>query len=690
MPFLSPASIAVVGASSEPTKVGGAIFQNLITQGYAGNVYPVNAKHSEVLGKKAYKSVNELPETPELVVIVTPAATVESVAKECAAKKVRHLVVISAGFGEMNTSEGHAMEEALMKICRESGMTLLGPNCLGMLRPSIGMNASFGKELPLKGNVALLSQSGALAVAMMDASKELHLGFSSVISLGNKALLDESTALQMMGEDPETKVIGFYLESLKNGHSFLEAAREIGKRKRIVLLKAGVSQQGAKAAASHTGALAGSDAAIDALCKEAGIARAHNADEFLDLLRVYSMQPPLATERIAVVTNAGGPGILATDAAELAKLDLVHLEEPGRTMLKGKLPTAASVGNPIDVLGDAGEDRYLSAIEAAARDPQVDGLCVILTPQMMTPVEEVARTVANEKKTRPLLAVTTSFFGSDSVQGAIKILAEAGIPNFSSPERAIRALGALKPMHRDDDDFDTPKMDATRQAKAKSVLQGKTGALSEDDVRALFALYELPVPKASLAQNPDEAVSMATQIGFPVAMKVSSPQILHKTEVGGVRIGVKNADEARRCYEEILIASKQHKPDAYLRGVMVQEMLPAGSEFIVGAVKDPSLGHVVMTGLGGIYTELFRDTSFRIAPVSERDAYGMLEELRSWKLLTGLRGKAQSNIPSLAQTVERISMLVRECPEITELDLNPVIVDEQGTKIADAKVVLES
>lgn len=688
MSFLYPMSIAVVGASSEASKVGGAIFQNLMTQGFKGKVFAVNATHDSVQGEKAYKSVSDLPEVPETVVIVTPAKTVSAIAEECGKKGVKNVIVISAGFGETGTDEGHAAEKTLAEICEKYGMTMLGPNCLGMLRPSIGLNASFGKDLPMSGGVALLSQSGALAVAIMDASKELHLGFSSILSLGNKAMLDETKALKMLADDAETKVIGLYLESLKDGKAFLEAAREISKKKRIVLLKAGVSVQGAKAASSHTGALAGSDAAIKALCREAGIARAKNADEFLDLLRVYSTQPELASERIAVVTNAGGPGILATDAAEIAKLDLVHLEEPGRTTLKGKLPAAASVGNPIDVLGDAAADRYLSAIEAASRDPNVDGLCVILTPQIMTPVAEVARTIVKAKKTRPLLAITVSFFGNDSVQDGIQILAEAGIPNFGSPERAIHALAALQAAPRDDESNGVPMINADRQAAAQKILAGKTGALSEDDANALFALYQLPLPKASIARDPNEAATMAKTIGFPVAMKVSSPQILHKTEVGGVRIGVKNEAEVKAAYEEILIASKKHMPDADLRGVLIQEMLPAGHEFIVGAIKDPNMGHLIMAGLGGIYTELFRDTVFRIAPVSEKDAYRMLEELRSWKLLLGMRGKEQSNIPSLAETIEKIAMLVMECPQITELDLNPVIVNGDGTEIADAKVVL--
>lgn len=689
MSFLTPASIAVVGASSEAAKVGGAIFQNLITQGYKGPVYPVNAKHPEVLGKKAYATLKDLPEVPDLVVIVTPAATVEAVAEECGTLGVKNVVVISAGFAEIGTDEGRAREVKLKEIATKYGITLLGPNCLGMLRPSIGLNASFGKDLPKPGNIALLSQSGALAVAVMDASRDLGLGFSEILSLGNKALVNECDALELCAYDEETKVIGFYLESITDGKRFMQIAKTLQGKKRIVLLKAGRTAKGSHAVSSHTGALAGSDAAITALCEEAGIARAKTMEEFLDFLSVFSMQPVLASPKIAVITNAGGPGILATDAAEDLGLELVSLSEPGAGELKKNLPAAASIGNPIDVLGDAADDRYLKAIEAAARDPNVDGLCVLLTPQIMTPVDAVAKVILEAKRSRPLLSTVVSFMGGVSVHEALQTFANHGIPAFPTPERAVAALKALSGTLRAGVPARVEDINHDRQKKALMILNEKTSALSEEETRKLFEIYELPLPSQSLATTKEEAATFAENMRFPVVLKISSPDILHKTDAGGVRLNVKSKQEAEAAFTDIMSAVKKSMPRAAIRGVLVQKQLAPGHEFIVGALKDPSVGHLVMAGLGGIYTELFRDTAFRIAPVNDRDAYTMLESLKSWKLLLGMRGEAMSNIPALAETIQKVSMLVSECPTITELDLNPVIVDKNGVTVADAKIVLK-
>jgi acetyltransferase len=687
MSLLTPTSIAVVGASSEPGKVGHEIFKNLQTQGFKGKLFPVNVKRPEILGVKAYPSVKDLPETPDLVVVVTPATTVAGVLEECGSKGVKTVIVISAGFGEIGTDEGRAKEHELANIAKKHGITLVGPNCLGVLRPAISMNASFAKEVPPKGGIALLSQSGALAVAILDQACALGMGYSLVVSMGNKASLDECDFLQMCAADDETKVIGLYLESIMDGRRFIAEANKLRGKKRIVLIKSGTTAHGKKAVSSHTGALAGSDAAITAACEAAGVLRAETMEEFLGLLRVLSMQPPLLSPRVAVITNAGGPGILATDEAEKRGLDLSALTEKRGSELKPKLPAAASVHNPIDVLGDALADRYTAALEAACSDEGIDGLCVLLTPQIMTPPKEIAEAIIAAKKKRPLMPIVTSFVGSDTVGDAIAKLHAASIPSFSTPEGAVRMLAALLDHSFDSYSFIDSKNEH-RKTDAQKILQGVSGLLSEDKTEELFTLYGLPLPKQELATSAEQAALMAEKIGFPVIMKISSPEILHKTDVGGVRANLANREAVIKAFAEIIANSKKHMPKANIKGVLVQQFLPVGNEFIVGSVRDSSFGPTILVGLGGIYTELFRDSTLRIAPVNERTAYEMLESLKSWKLLLGLRGKAQSDIDALAQVIVKVSELVTECPQITELDLNPVLVSEKGVVVADAKVIL--
>ncbi len=692
MSLLSPAGIAVLGASAEEHKVGHYVLRNLLTQGYAGAVYPVNPKGGEILGKKAYASVDEIPGTVDLAVIVTPAKTVPALADACGRKGVKTLVVISAGFGELGTPEGHALEKELVETARKYGIALVGPNCLGVLRPAAGVNASFGKNLARKGSIALLSQSGALAVALMDAAGDRGIDFSLVVSMGNKAAQDECDYLELCARDPETTVIGLYLESIKDGKRFLRTASAVSREKPIVLIKSGTSSRGRRAVSSHTGALAGSDAAISAACAQAGVLRATDTDEFFDALCALSRLPAMASDRIAVVTNAGGPGILATDAAEREGLTMTTLERTTEEALKGVLPAAASSANPIDVLGDALADRYAAAIASAARDPNVDGIAVLLTPQVMTPCREIAEAVAKARQASRLLPIVTSFMGADGVREAEEFLKAHDIPNFPTPERAVRALKFLRERQKNlerkaeiADDADHERIAAKH---ARKILQGKTGLLTEEDTAALFALYDLPFSAGKVATTEDEAAAFARAIGFPVVAKVSSPEILHKTDVGGVRVNLKTEEEAKAAFREILANCQKAMPQATIRGVFLQPLLPAGHEFIAGAVADPSFGHLLMVGLGGIYTELLRDTAFRIAPIGEEDAYLMLESLRGWKLLLGLRGKAQSDIPGLAALLGNLSRLVTDCPEIAELDCNPVFVRADGVVIADAKVVL--
>ncbi len=688
MYVLEPASVALIGASDDENKLGCSILKNLIGGSYKGEVYPVNPKHTDMMGKICFASVSDIPDAVDLAVIVTPASTVSAIAEECGKKKVKTLVVISAGFAELGTDEGRAREAELATIAKKHSMSLVGPNCLGILRPIIGLNASFAATPKAAGSVALISQSGAMAVALLDTSEETGLAFSMIASIGNKAAMNESDFLEICEKDSKTTVIGLYLESIKDGSRFTETALRVGLRKPIVLIKAGVSKRGAKAVSSHTGALAGSNAALAAACEAAGIHHAHSTEEFLDLLSVLSTEPTLLSPAVAIITNAGGPGVLATDAAEREKLTLPDLDAKTKEILKKALPEAASRGNPVDILGDAKADRYKAALHACAQDPNVDGVVVLLTPQVMTPCEDIAKKIIESTKSHSLIPIIPCFMGGPAVEGARKIFAAQSLPCFSSPEAAMRGIAALleKIPHssprRDD------SRDDDRSSAASGVLKGQTGLLPEELTEDLFQLYGLPTPDQAVAKNADEAAALAAQIGYPVIAKVSSPDILHKTDIGGVRTNLHNEKEVRKAYAEILQNCSIAAPTAGIRGVLIQQFLPIGNEFIIGGIRDENFGPLVMVGLGGIYTELFRDTCFALAPVTIEQAYDMLSSLKSWKLLTGMRGKGALDIESLAKAVVQISVMLHDCPKISEIDLNPVLVGKDRIVVADAKVVL--
>lgn len=686
MTLLSPRSIAVIGASTTPGKVGHDIVNNLVTEEFMGKIYPVNPKADSILGLKAYASVRDIADEIDMAIIVIPAPIVTDALRECGEKGIKNVVVISAGFKETQTPEGAALEDDVIATSERYGIHLVGPNCLGILRPSRKMNASFAKGLPPAGNVTLISQSGATAVGIMDLAPGLGLGFASVFSIGNKTTMNESDFLSLCADDPETHVIGLYLESINDGRRFLETAASITKKKRIVLLKSGVSEQGKHAAASHTGALAGSDAAIDALCTQSGINRARSMEEFLDMLSTFSRQPPLLSDRIAILTNAGGPGILATDRSERERLLLPSLSDHIAQALKASLPATASIHNPIDLIGDAKTDRYEAGLIACRDDAAIDGLVVILTPQIMTPSEEIADTIVRIMKTAPLMPVVACFIGGSLVERARTKLRAYGIPVFDTPERAVSAIAALRTLHPIDPPMPCP-IDQRRTA-AETLLRGEHGLLSEEKTGQLFHLFRLPTLRQSIARTADEAVSMARTIGYPLVAKISSKQILHKTDVGGVVANLKTDDDVRRAYGEIMRSVAKNAAHATIDGILLQQYLPAGDEFIVGGLRDPSFGPLVMVGLGGIYTELFRDTTFRIGPVTEVQAYEMLEELTAWKLLLGMRGKPQADIEALANIVVHASELLCACPEIQELDMNPVLVTAGGSTVADAKIVL--
>ncbi len=686
--ILEPKTIALIGASAEEGKVGNYMLKNLMQSSCQAKIYPVNPKHSTLLDIPCFASVVDIPDPIDMAVVVTPARTVVTIAEECGKKGVKTLVVISAGFGEVG-AEGKKMEEELGHICQQYDMSLAGPNCLGILRPSYGLNASFAKTPMLSGAIALVSQSGAIITALLDEAEEACIGFSSIISMGNKTVMDECKYLEIFEHDSQTKVIGIYVESIQNGREFTNIAKRITKTKPIVLLKAGVSVKGATSVASHTGALAGSDAAVDAACTEAGIHRANNPREFLEFLSALATQPLLLSDKIAIITNAGGIGVLATDATEKAKLCLPSLHSQTLEKLHKVLPKAASTLNPIDVLGDAGSETYKAALSLAANDENIDGIACFLTPQVMTPVQEIARVIIEEKKRVPLMPIVTCFMGGAQMQQARTEVRTEGIPCAETPHEAIQMLSALRPKNRKEEVSGGEK-DDDRCSAAHGFLKMKKGLLSEDATSELLSLYGLGMVKGTVAKSAKEAVQIASSIGYPVIAKISSPDIVHKTDIGGVRTSLNTPESVEKAYEDIIKNVSQQKPLAAIDGIFVQQFLPIGNEFIIGGIRDASFGPLILVGLGGIYTELLRDTSLRLAPLALNDAYDMLVSLRSWKLLQGLRGHAPLHIDKLAHVIYTLSTLLHDCTSILSLDCNPVLVSETDVLLADVKVIIDT
>lgn len=692
--FFRPSSVTVIGASEKPGKVGRVVLENILRSGYPGKVYPVNPSHSTVLGIPCYPSVAELPETPDLAVIIVPAPAVREVLEECGSRGIQAAVIISAGFKESGR-EGYRREVELRETARRHGIRVLGPNCLGLADTFTPLNATFATRSPQLGKVAFMSQSGALCTAVLGWSEENHLGFSRFISLGNKMDLDESDVLEDLEKEDNTAVIAAYLEGINDGERFLEVASRVGRSKPVVILKAGVTQAGARAVSSHTGTLAGSEKAYSAAFRKCGALRAETVEDLFMLCRGFSSQPPPRGPRVGVITNAGGPGIIASDALERSGLSLASLSEETASALREGLPEAASVYNPVDLLGDAGAERYRLAVSRVLPDPGVDALLVILTPQAMTEVRETALVLAEEagNAEKTVFAV---FMGGEETKEAEEILRKAGIPNFQFPEEAVKTLRAMKDYteYLSRPRFTRVRFDVNR-GKVRETFdtvsaQGRK-ELVEVEAREVLAAYGLPVARTRLATNLEECIRAGREIGYPVVVKIASPLILHKTDVGGVVVGIQNTDELITAYETVTSNARKFVPAASIWGVVVQEMLPPSRELIIGMNRDAQFGPLLMAGLGGVYVEVLEDVSFRLAPVSEEEAGEMLRELKSYWLLKGTRGEKAADIDAVIESILRVSQLVTDFPEIAEMDINPLRVMEEGKGClaADARIVLK-
>ncbi|MBM2839175.1 MAG: acetyl coenzyme synthetase forming, alpha domain protein [Deltaproteobacteria bacterium] len=691
--FFNPGSVAVVGASREEGKTGYSIISNVVKYGFQGKIYPVNPKASEIMGLKSYPDLLSIEGAVDLAIIVIPPKFILNTIDECAKKGIKSVIIISAGFKETG-GEGRKLESNVVEKARGYGIRLLGPNCLGLIDTNSSLNASFAAGMPPKGNIAFFSQSGALCTAILDWAVGNKVGFSKFVSLGNKADLSELELIQTLADDPETSVILGYLEGVEKGPEFMDVARKAARKKPLIIVKAGGTAAGARAASSHTGTLAGADKAFQAAFDQSGIIRAMSIEDLFDYALSFAGQPLPSDSRLAIITNAGGPGIIAADACERFKVELAELTGDTINKLRESLPPVAGFFNPVDVIGDARADRYDAAVNTVLADPNVNGALVILTPQAMTEADKTAEIVVRASKTgKPVIA---SFMGEASIRTANETLRNGGVPNYPYPERGVKAFATMVRYARWLKEpepliaaFDVNR-DKVREIFASMKTEGRL-ELGEKEAREVIKAYGFRIPKAMLARTSEESAIVAKGIGFPVVMKIASPDILHKTEVGGVRVGLASEEEVERAFLEITSNASRLMPKALIWGVSIQEMVKKGKEVIVGMSKDHSFGPLLMFGLGGIYVEVLKDVSFRVAPAGKTDIERMISEIRSYPLLKGVRGEPPADTDALVEAIQRLSQLVNDFPEIIEMDINPLVVLPKGEGVIaiDARMTLE-
>jgi acetyltransferase len=687
--------VAIVGASQQKGKVGHEILMNMVQAGFPGKVFPVNKKAETIAGLTCYPNLKAIGEVPDLVVIVVPAKVVPVVVNECARLGVKAIVIITAGFKEVG-KEGRRLEEQITQTAKQFGVRFIGPNCLGLIAPGQRLNASFGGDLPAVGSIGYLSQSGALLAAILDMANANGIGFSKLVSIGNKADVDELDLIVAMGEDPETKVIAGYLESINDGYLFVRRAEQISNHKPILLIKSGGTSAGAAAATSHTGSLAGGETAYECVFERAGIIRCNSIEEQFNYAQAFAYQPLPQGRNVVVVTNAGGPGIMAADAIERKGLGFAELSEQSMTALAGALPGAANVHNPVDVLGDALADRYAFAAETVLKDPGVDIVLVLLTPQAMTQCEATAEALvklSQQYQTKPIIAC---FLGAGKVAAAVKILRKGKIPQYNAPESAVDVIRRMtdyvrwraRPKR-------VVKMFPVNRRKVENVIEKHLRhgqrEVGEADAKEVLEAYGFVTPKGSIATHPDQAANIANQIGYPVVMKIWSPDIVHKSDIGGVKVGLRNAQEVRDAFDLMMYRIPQKMPEASILGVLVQEMCSSGREVILGMNRDPRFGPLMMFGMGGTMVEVLQDVAFYLAPLTAEEAKQMLVNTRTYKMLRGVRGEEGVDIDAIAEGLQRLSQLVTEFPQIKELDINPFVVGREGTVpiAVDARMSVE-
>lgn len=691
--LFEPRSIAIVGAAREPNKVGHVILKNLIDSGFEGPLYPVNPKAERILEKPCFPTLSDIGQPIDLAVIVTPARFVADVLDEAGRIGIKAAIIISAGFREVGR-EGIEMERRLAAIAKQHDIRVIGPNCLGVINTHHRMNATFTSNFPRTGPIAISSQSGAICSVLLDWAAGTNIGFSKFVSVGNKMDVEESYMLEYLRHDDQTKVIGMYIEGVNKGKQFMDQAAETTKVKPIIALKAGRTSTGAKAASSHTGALSGSDMIYDTVLRQSGVIRVRTIEEMFDLLSIFANMPMPKDNRVAIVTNAGGLGVMAADALADHNLTLASFSAETVEKLKAHLPTAAAFYNPVDVVGDADAERYEFAIRAIVEDENVSSVIALMAPTDLVDVASVARTISSfaGKADKPIV---TSFVGGEDLEEAISILRASGIPNFDTPDQAAFSIGAMlryQAHNQRRSSGEVFKVDAdlslVREVLGAVREQGRL-QLSEGEGKRILRAYGLNVPEEGLAHSPDEAVGIARRIGYPVVMKVESPDIAHKTDVGGVAVDIKSDEEAAQQYQLIISRSRGKMPNARVDGVSVQKMLK-GREVIVGMVRDEQFGPVVTFGLGGIFVEIMKDVAQMVAPFGRAEAAQLVRSIMAYPILTGARGRRPADIKALEDTILTLAQIAMDFPEISELEVNPVIVgdDGQGVGAVDALVTI--
>jgi len=693
--FFNPQSVAIVGASRRKSKVGYEILANMIEAGYPGRIFPINPKADTIEGLKCFPDLESIGDTPDLVIIIVPAKIVPSVMQQCAKVGVKAVIIITAAFREVG-KEGRALEEQVIQIAKQAGIRVIGPNCLGLIVPANNLNASFGGDLPAAGAIAYLSQSGALLAAILDMANASDIGFSKLVSIGNKADVDELDLIEAIAADDETKVIAGYLESISDGNAFVRLAEQVSHIKPILLMKSGGTQAGAKAASSHTGSLAGSETAYESAFERSGIIRCDSIKQQFDYAQAFANQPLPAGPRVAVVTNAGGPGIMAADAVERKGLTFAKLDADTVSKLTSRLPPAANLHNPVDVLGDALADRYEFALDVVLDDPDVDVVLVLLTPQAMTESAATAEAIVKVSRRKPTKPVLACFLGAAKVAEGVKVLRLGGVPQYDSPESAVATIDAMvryvgwlsKPKR-------VVKLFPVNRRKVENIVERhlRQGILEigETESKEILEAYGFVTPKGSIATTADQAANIAQQLGYPVVLKIWSPDILHKSDVGGVNIGLNSEQQVRDAFDLMIYRIPKKLPDAHILGVLVQEMCRKGKEVILGMNRDPRFGPLMMFGMGGVMVEVLKDVSFYLAPLTAQEAKQMLINTKTYRILQGVRGDVGVDIGRIAEGLQRLSQLVTEFPQIKEMDINPYVIGPEGTTpiAVDARITLE-
>ncbi len=694
--LFSPRSVAVIGTSRSKGSIGREILHNLVYYGFQGPVYPVNPKADFIHSMKAYPSVTAIPEPVDLAIIVVPKKYVFETVLECGEKGVRGIVIISAGFKEIG-EKGQQLEKKLLKLVKSYGMRMVGPNCMGIINadPKIKMDATFAPVRPIRGRVGFLSQSGALGNIILEYAKELNIGFSKFVSLGNKADVSGNDILEDLEQDENTDIILMYLESFGNPRKFTKIARRLSKRKPIIAVKAGRTLAGARAASSHTGALAGLDVAVDALFEQCGVLRATSIEELFDFALAFANQPLPAGNRIAILSNAGGPAIIATDACVSLGMEISTFQPKTSRKLRRNLPEEASINNPVDILGDGGPERYKMALETIITDPNVDAVITIFVPPLVTNPLDIAKAITeiSSKYSKPVLGC---FMGREDILAGVEELEKYNVPAYIFPESAAKALAAMYKHNlwrkKEFGKIKKYKTDTTIVARIfENVRLCNRTQLTGYEVERTLTAYGFPYPKTAIATTIDDTIKIAHKIGYPVVLKIASSKILHKSDIGGVIIDIRTDAELKDGFNKIKTTLKKHHKEKDIDGIQVQELIKGGKETILGVTNDPNFGPLIMFGLGGIYVEVLKDVSFRIHPLTDLDAKEMIHGIQGYPLLAGVRGEEPVDTDLIEEYLMRLSQLISDFPEIEQIDINPLLVFRKGKlcKVVDAKIILK-